>query len=166
MTTDTRKTALTAVIIAIAVFAVAALYLRFGSINTRQPEVKGIAVLPLGSKPTVDNEPTTATLLTRYVNEFSPTPALTDYGWIAHRISFIEGTNKAYIEYTDTAVTLRALVSYESEGMEAKIKVLATFVPDEFSRWQLQHGEDYQGKAIIRSYTYDGDAQQWIRELN
>src|SRR3989344_9867 len=101
------------------------------------------------------------------VNDLSPTPSFGELGWIAHRISFVENSNYAYIEYTDTHIALKMLISYHFEDNRLKPLVLATFIPDEFGRWNIQFGKDLDEEKIrFGHYVFDGNSNQWIPEIS
>lgn len=108
---------------------------------------------------------TLASILASKLNSISPTPSFGELGWIAHRISFLQGSEKAYIEYTDTHVALKLLLGYDLEDNQLQTKVLATFIPDEFGSWDLQFGTDESDNKNLNHYIFDGDSNQWIPEL-
>ncbi|OGE88740.1 MAG: hypothetical protein A2722_02460 [Candidatus Doudnabacteria bacterium RIFCSPHIGHO2_01_FULL_50_11] len=109
--------------------------------------------------------PQTAVLLAGKINELSPTPPTGDIGWVARRISFVEGPQKAYIEYTDTHLALRVLVEYTYQASGFEARVLATFEPDEFGGWTLAHGTDSaSGLGVITWITHGSGV--WQQEDN
>jgi len=100
------------------------------------------------------------------VADISPTPSFGELGWMAHRVSFVEGSNNAYIEYTDTHIALKMLVRYHFEDNLLQPLVLGTFIPDEFGGWILQFGKDLEeSDAGLNHYVFDGDLNLWIPEL-
>ena len=110
--------------------------------------------------------PVLAESLSLALNDLSPTPSFGELGWIAHRVSFVEDSNNAYIEYTDTHIALKMLVRYHFEDNRLRPLVLATFIPDEFGRWILQFGKDLEESgAKLSHFVFDGDSDQWIPEI-
>ena len=114
---------------------------------------------------TVAQYPAAAELFEKQINNLSPTQSFDRIGWILERVSFVPGISRAYLEYTDTHVTLRVLVSYVYNDRDLTARVLATFLPDERGGWVLQNGRDEEYNKAVLSYIFDGNSSQWMPEV-
>jgi D-alanyl-lipoteichoic acid acyltransferase DltB (MBOAT superfamily) len=148
--------------IAFVCFVVAAFLIGLGFGNNRQETANAHQVQYMPA--TMTEYPSLASVLARRINQISPTRSIDGIGWMALRISFVTNAALAYIEYTDTHVTLRILVQYGKDGQNLITTVLATFIPVETGGWQLQYGRDAAAGLPVINYRFNGDAKQWIPE--
>lgn len=125
-------------------------------------EVRGSVT---SSQNIVSDYATLASKLAATINDISPTPAFDNGGWLVKRVVFLEDLSKAYLEYTDTHVALRLLLSYSYRPDSLATKVLATFVPNELGGWTLQYGKDEMRTAPLLPYQFAGDSNQWVPEM-
>ncbi len=130
-------------------------------VSTTPAEVKGTAIL----EDSIPDYATLASLLADKVNEISPSPSFDRQGWVVQRVVFAEGESKAYLEYTDTHVTLRLLLSYAYGDGRLATRVLGTFIPNEAGGWILQFGKDDVKTSALLPLYFDGDSNQWLPEV-
>ena len=120
------------------------------------------AILP----PTLSQFPQIAMQLADKIEDISLTQSFDELGWILQKVSFVRNSNLAYLEYTDTHVTLRTLVTYKYDKNQIEAKVLATFLPDEMGVWQLQYGKDPVYNQSKLDFVLDGHTSQWIAQVS
>lgn len=152
------------VVIALACFSAIAflIYFSYGGSGQGAGALKQVRYEPAARS----EYPGLASELAGKINDISPTRSFDDIGWIVERVSFVPDEALAYIEYTDTHVTLRLLLQYGHEGKDFLTTVLATFIPVETGGWELQYGRDIAVNASVYNYRFNGDAKQWMPEAS
>ncbi|MCL5435816.1 MAG: hypothetical protein M1275_01940 [Patescibacteria group bacterium] len=157
-----RKGLAIVIVLACSVVAAFLIYFSYGDIGQETGMPRQVQYTPAA----MSEYPSLASELAQKTNEISPTRSFDDIGWIALRISFVPNDALAYIEYTDTHVTLRLLVQYGRENETLLTTVLATFIPQESGGWELQYGRDVASRASVYNYRFNGDAKQWMPEAS
>lgn len=108
--------------------------------------------------------PSALAAIRQSINGLSPTLSVDDSGWIVRAVSFVPGSDLAYVDYTDTRLALRILVRFIPEGTGYRSRVVAAFAPDELGVWRVEYGQDLAAGLSVIRYLYDAAGDVWNQD--